>query len=213
MTEPFIGEIRAFPYDFAPQGWFLCDGSTYSASQYVALYSIIGTYYGGNAQQQKFQVPNLMGRTPIGETQYAGGGPNPLSPVTLGQASGSDSVTLDSTSYLPAHNHLAYALGQPYKTGAAYFKSRPTAGVSYIGRYIEPTSATTGNSFLAYNPSTPAYTPPAPPPATKPTTPVVMGAAMLSPTTAHITTPHENRQPLVVFRFCIAWEGMYPERP
>jgi microcystin-dependent protein len=98
MSEPFIGEIKIFPYSFAPKGWAYCDGQIMQISQNQALYSLLGTTYGGNGTST-FALPNLQGRVPIG----AGTGPG-LSSRPLGQSSGSNSVTLNITE-IPAHNH------------------------------------------------------------------------------------------------------------
>jgi microcystin-dependent protein len=86
MSEPFIGEIKIFPYSFAPKGWAYCDGQIMQISQNQALYSLLGTTYGGNGTST-FALPNLQGRVPIG----AGTGPG-LSSRPLGQSSGSNSV-------------------------------------------------------------------------------------------------------------------------
>lgn len=98
MTEPFIGSIVLFAGNFAPRGWMLCQGQLLSISQYTALFSILGTTYGGNGQQT-FGLPNLAGRIPMGY----GNGPG-LTPNNLGDISGTESVTLLSTQ-MPAHTH------------------------------------------------------------------------------------------------------------
>jgi microcystin-dependent protein len=98
MSEPFLGEIRPFAGNFAPRGWALCDGQLLSIAQNTALFSILGTAYGGDGRVT-FALPNLQGRTPIG----AGQGPG-LSDRPLGESFGSSSVTLIN-SELPAHHH------------------------------------------------------------------------------------------------------------
>lgn len=70
--DPFIGEIRLFGFNFAPQGWALCEGQTMPIAQYTALFSLLGTTYGGNGQTT-FQLPDLRGRAPIGFGQAPGG--------------------------------------------------------------------------------------------------------------------------------------------
>jgi microcystin-dependent protein len=102
MSEPFLGEIRMFGGNFAPRGWALCNGQILPIAQNTALFSLLGTTYGGNGQTT-FALPNLQGRVPI----HFGQGPG-LSPYTLGQSSGSENVTL-LTSQLPAHNHTINA--------------------------------------------------------------------------------------------------------
>jgi microcystin-dependent protein len=98
MSEPFIGEIRMFGGNFAPRGWAFCDGQLLSIAQNTALFSLLGTTYGGNGQTT-FALPDLRGRVPM----HWGAGPG-LTPRTLGESSGSETVTLLS-SQMPAHNH------------------------------------------------------------------------------------------------------------
>ncbi len=96
--DPLIGEIIMFAGNFAPQGWAFCYGQTLPIQQYTALFSIIGTTYGGDGIQT-FALPDLRGRMPIG----GGNGPG-LTPRDLGHASGSETVQL-SVAQLPAHFH------------------------------------------------------------------------------------------------------------
>jgi microcystin-dependent protein len=104
MSEPFIGEIIMFGGNFAPRGWAFCDGQLLSIAQNTALFSILGTTYGGNGQTT-FALPDLRGRVPV----HAGGSQGPgLPPVQLGEMSGSPSVTL-TVNQMPMHNHLVSA--------------------------------------------------------------------------------------------------------
>ncbi len=96
--EPTIGEIRMFAGNFAPRSWATCDGQLLAISQNQALFSILGTTYGGDGRTT-FALPDLRGRIPVS----AGSGPG-LSNVSLGQRSGYPTVTLTSQS-LPPHNH------------------------------------------------------------------------------------------------------------
>lgn len=98
MSEPFISEIRLFPYSFAPQGWTFCNGQLMPINQYTPLYSVIGTTYGGDGVTS-FGVPALNGRTAM----HAGQGPG-LSAQELGDHGGSANVTL-AESNLPEHRH------------------------------------------------------------------------------------------------------------
>jgi microcystin-dependent protein len=102
MSEPFLGEIRMFGGNFAPNGWALCNGQVLSISQNSALFSLLGTTYGGNGQTT-FALPNLQGRVPM----HWGQGPG-LTPRSLGEMSGSETVTL-LQNQMPAHTHLANA--------------------------------------------------------------------------------------------------------
>jgi microcystin-dependent protein len=104
MSTPFIGEIVMFAGNFAPRGWAFCNGQLLAISQNTALFSILGTTYGGNGQTN-FALPNLQSRVPI----HPGQGPG-LSPYVLGQTGGVETVTLLSNN-LPAHNHLVNCAG------------------------------------------------------------------------------------------------------
>jgi microcystin-dependent protein len=102
MSEPFLGEIRIFPYNFAPRGWAFCQGQILSIAQNTALFSLLGTTYGGNGQTT-FALPDLRGRVAVSSGQGPG-----LSSYSLGEETGVESVTLISTE-MPAHNHLVNA--------------------------------------------------------------------------------------------------------
>ena len=102
MADPFIGEIRMFAGNFAPVGWALCDGQIMSIAQNTALFSILGTTYGGNGVNT-FGLPDLRGRVPIHMGQGIG-----LSDYALGEVSGEENVAL-TTSQMPAHSHLVNA--------------------------------------------------------------------------------------------------------
>lgn len=105
MAEPFIGEIQIFGFNFNPRGWAFCNGATLSIAQNTALFSLIGTFYGGNGQTT-FQLPNLAGRAAI----HTGQGPG-LSPRSLGGAYGSNTVTL-TANQIPAHGHTMQLFAQ-----------------------------------------------------------------------------------------------------
>ena len=98
MADPFVAEIRIFPFNFAPKGWAFCDGQLMPLSQNTALFSLLGTTYGGNGKSN-FALPNLQGRAPM----QPGQGPG-LSLHDLGETAGSESVTL-LDSEIPAHSH------------------------------------------------------------------------------------------------------------
>lgn len=97
-TEPFIGQIIMVPYDFAPQGWALCEGQLLSINQNQALFSLLGTTYGGDGRTN-FALPDLRGRFPLG----TGGGPG-LTSRFLGEEGGAENYTL-TIAQLPAHTH------------------------------------------------------------------------------------------------------------
>ena len=98
MADPFVAEIRAFPFNFAPRGWAFCNGQLLPLSQNTALFSLLGTTYGGDGKST-FALPNLQGSAAM----HPGQGPG-LSLRDLGQTGGSESVTL-LQSEMPAHTH------------------------------------------------------------------------------------------------------------
>jgi len=102
MGSPFVGEVRLFAGNFAPVGWMFCDGSILPISEYEVLFQLIGTTYGGDGQST-FALPDLRSRVPVHIGQGAG-----LSPYVLGQAGGTETVTL-TTNQIPAHGHAINA--------------------------------------------------------------------------------------------------------
>ncbi|MGO4270832.1 phage tail protein [Paenibacillus sp. TAF58] len=103
-SEPFVGEICIFPFNFAPKGWAFCDGQLLPISQNTALFSLLGTTYGGDGKST-FALPNLQGMVPL----HAGQGPG-LSSYALGQTAGTEHVTL-LNSEIPIHSHtLQYGI-------------------------------------------------------------------------------------------------------
>lgn len=110
--EPFIGQIIMFGGNFAPRGWALCDGQLLAISSHSALFSILGTTYGGDGQTT-FGLPDLRGRAPV----HAGHGPG-LSAYRLGEKTGSETVTL-TTNQIPAHTHQLEAVGNPANSSDA----------------------------------------------------------------------------------------------
>jgi microcystin-dependent protein len=98
MADPFVAEIRIFPFNFAPKGWAWCDGQLLPLSQNTALFSLLGTTYGGDGKSN-FALPDLQGAAPM----HPGQGPG-LSLHDLGETGGSETVTL-LQSEMPAHNH------------------------------------------------------------------------------------------------------------
>ena len=102
MGEPFVGEIRMFGGNFAPAGWAFCDGQSMAISENDALFTLIGTTYGGDGQEN-FALPDLQGRIPV----HAGTGGDGIS-YQIGEKGGVESVTL-TVNQIPAHNHVPVA--------------------------------------------------------------------------------------------------------
>jgi microcystin-dependent protein len=105
MADPFVAEIRIFPFSFAPKGWAWCNGQLLPISQNTALFSLLGTVYGGDGKST-FALPNMEGNVPV----HAGQGPG-LSEYFLGEMSGSEFVTL-LESEIPIHSHTMMASTQ-----------------------------------------------------------------------------------------------------
>src|ERR1051325_3550422 len=103
--DPFVAEIRIFPFNFAPKGWAWCDGQILPLSQNTALFSLLGTVYGGDGKSN-FALPNLQGSAPMHPSQGPG-----LSNHELGEASGTETVTL-LESEMPVHTHALQASNQ-----------------------------------------------------------------------------------------------------
>jgi microcystin-dependent protein len=109
VADPFVAEIRIFPFNFAPRGWAWCDGQLLPLSQNTALFSLLGTTYGGNGKSN-FALPDLQGRAPM----HPGQGPG-LSLHDLGETGGSETVTL-LESEIPSHSHTLMAQSAPGET-------------------------------------------------------------------------------------------------
>ena len=98
MSDPFVAEIRMFPFNFSPKGWAMCNGQLLPISQNTALFSLLGTFYGGNGQST-FALPDLQDSVAVHQGQGSG-----LSDRFLGEQSGSETVTL-LESEIPVHSH------------------------------------------------------------------------------------------------------------
>ncbi len=130
MMEPFIGSVVLFAGNFAPRGWAFCNGQLLPISQNQALFSILGTTYGGDGRTT-FALPDLRGRAPI----HWGQGPG-LSNFVLGQQSGAETVTL-TTAQLPAHTH-----GTSFELPLAEAPTTPTPTVPIAyDRHTMPTAS------------------------------------------------------------------------
>ncbi|HEY5720976.1 MAG TPA: tail fiber protein [Allosphingosinicella sp.] len=127
MADPFLAEIRIFPFNFAPKGWAFCDGQLMPISQNTALFALLGTYYGGDGKST-FALPNLQGCSAMHPGQGQG-----LSERFLGEMSGSETVTL-LESEIPVHTHGINAVGVLSTTStpaANMVLSRSVNGAAY----------------------------------------------------------------------------------
>jgi microcystin-dependent protein len=127
MSEPFVGEIRMFAGNFAPRGWAFCDGQLLAVSQNDALFSLLGTIYGGDGRTT-FGLPDLRGRLPI----HAGHGPG-LSERRLGAKAGSEKETL-TVNQMPSHRHT-------WKATSASATNRSPVGNPSPFAYATPINA------------------------------------------------------------------------
>jgi microcystin-dependent protein len=127
MDDPFVAEIRIFPFNFAPKGWAWCDGQLLPLSQNTALFSLLGTTYGGDGKSN-FALPDLQGRAPM----HPGQGPG-LSLHDLGETGGSETVSL-LESEIPSHTHGLQAANAPgnNKSPSGNSIARATGGNVYL---------------------------------------------------------------------------------
>lgn len=172
---PFLAEIRAFGFNFAPTGWAFCNGQLMPISQNTALFALVGTFYGGDGKST-FALPNLQDSAAV----HPGQGPG-LSDRFLGEQAGSQFITL-LESEMPAHTHALNANPQPASTAI------PAAQTALARGF--------GGSPYKQSPFTPT---------------VNMAFQALSP--AGGSLPHNNMMPYLTLNYCIALQGVFPQRP
>jgi microcystin-dependent protein len=144
MTEPYVGEIQIFGFNYPPYQWAFCNGQTIPITQNTALFALIGTLYGGNGQTV-FQLPNLTGRAACGQGQGPG-----LTQRSVGDVFGENAVTL-TQSEIPAHSHTVTAY---VERGTAEKVGSPTTGC-LLGMPSESLSTLTQQSpNVTLNPNT-----------------------------------------------------------
>ncbi len=178
---PFIGEIRGFGFGYAPNGWASCDGQLMTIAENAALFSLLGTQYGGDGQTS-FRLPDLRGRLAVSSGQGPG-----LNAYTTGDAFGTEAETL-SIAEMAAHSHAPLARTSPDAGTAMH--SAPQAG-----DYLSSFSVAETEAGLAWS------APPLP-------SAVTMHPDFVGSTGSNLA--HENRQPFLAFNYCIALEGIYP---
>jgi microcystin-dependent protein len=192
MADPFLGMIILVPYNFAPRGWAFCNGQILSIAQNTALFSLLGTTYGGNGTTT-FALPDLRGRVPVSSGQGPG-----LTNYTLGELTGVESVTLIQTQ-MPAHTHTiglgTLAAAANVRNAAANSRTPVGALPAIEAAGVTATYSTDGGA---------------------PVVSLGSGSVALSGTpTASVagsSQPVQILQPLLTLNYCIALEGIFPSR-
>lgn len=184
MAEPFVGQIISVGFNFAPVGWFLCDGKSVPISQYEPLYALIGTTYGGDGVQS-FNLPNLNGRVPLGAGHGQG-----LSTYVQGQMLGSEEVSLVGGN-TPPHTHtLSFSAKAATAISPKTTPPKPLAVGANAQPALKDGLYTTLGSGVRAN--------------------IALKKGSITPFLGG--QPHENRQPFVVLNYIIAWAGIFPSQ-
>lgn len=176
MSDPFVAEIRIFPFNFPPKGWAFCDGQLLPISQNTALFSLLGTVYGGDGKST-FALPDLQGSAPMQPGQGQG-----LSLRDLGEMSGVESITL-LVSEIPVHTHQMRFHEVDLAELPVGANNRVLANSANQNAYQSNASANL----------------------------VTMAPQALPPAGGGL--PHNNMQPYLTLNFCIALQGVFPQRP
>jgi len=186
MSTPYVAQILIVPFNFAPKGWAFCDGQLLPLSQNTALFSLLGTSYGGDGKST-FALPNLQGCVPIHCNGLSGQGPG-LSEYFVGQSGGEAGVTLQLTE-MPSHNHPTAPLPLLANTTRGTLAAPATnATLGLTGRGVQP-----------------VYIAPENPP-----------TANMSPQVTSIagsSVPHSNMMPTLTLSYIICLAGIFPQRP
>lgn len=203
MADPFLGEIRMFAGTFAPRGWAFCQGQLLAISSNTALFSLLGTNYGGNGTST-FALPNLQSRTPVGTGTGAG-----LSQIALGEVAGTENVTI-LTTQMPIHSHGVTTTATATSTGSLQ--------VAGTGSNASTTPTATNNILGASSAGGP---PSAAIWSNQLTNPVTLANPETINTTLNVNVtvqpaggsqPLSIRNPCLGMNFIIALEGIYPSR-
>ncbi len=188
IVDAYVGEIRMFAGAYAPEGWAECDGSLVNISDNQVLYSLIGVTWGGDGVRN-FALPDLRGRLPIGQ----GAGAN-LTPRTLAQSGGTESVPLDANS-IPVHTHSFNTLATAATTGTLVADG---GGVG-AGTLAYAQGSAGVKTYMNGATTSPA--------------PTAVQLSDSSVTNAGGGQPHSNVMPSFVVNYVICTSGLYPDRP
>jgi microcystin-dependent protein len=182
MSQPFVGEIRCFGFQFAPFQWAFCNGQGVPISNFEALYAIIGTIYGGDGQTT-FNLPNLQGQVPMHWGNPTSGPANGFN-TTIGQVQGTTLITL-TQAQTPQHTHTITAMQE---SSGGTVERIPQPNVNAWLASSKP------DGIYDYTPSiSPSFAPNA-------------------ISTVGGSQPHDNLQPYLVLNFCISLFGIFPSR-
>ncbi len=196
MNEPFLGAILAFGFTFNPRGWQTCSGQLISIAQNTALFSLLGTTYGGNGQTT-FALPDLRGRSMVG----VGNGPG-LTPIVYGQVGGTENTTL-TIANMPQHNHQLVP-------GVNAGQVNLVTSASAYSNGTTSNETDSGTNFLGAAGATPAiYSEP-----TANTVKIGGITSSISGSTSIIGSSQafSIRDPYLGINLCIAMEGIFPSR-
>jgi microcystin-dependent protein len=182
MSEPFLGQITLYGFNFAPYGWVPCNGQLLPVSQYGGLFSLLGTAFGGNGTTT-FGLPNLQGTVPVGQGTSSIG-----TTYTVGETGGSESVTLNNTT-VPPHTHTISA-------------AKATADKNTLAANLVPADGTAGGHGRGHAVNIYAL----------PTAGTQVPLASSAIPTAGGNIPHENMQPTLAANWCISLSGVFPTR-
>ena len=183
MSEPFLAEIRMVGFNFAPRGWAFCDGQILPINQNQALFSLLGTNFGGDGTVN-FALPNLQGRAPVNYGQGPG-----LSEYVLGQTTGAETTTL-TAAQMPAHTHSASTTITMKASSAPASSASPTGNVLANGRTSRLYAPAAASLDLG----------------------ATSISASAQTGTAGGGQPFNNMQPTLTLRACIALQGIFPSR-
>ena len=197
--DAYIGQIILFTGNFAPSGWFTCEGQLLPINQYQAMFSILGTTYGGDGVTT-FKLPDLRGAFPTQCTNISSA--HPGGTYSLGQVGGSQNATITAAN-LPAHTHAITG------TGGVTLKASSAVGINATpanGNVLAQAGDGGGGASPIYNAETPDIT----------LGGVTFNASQMTLTPAYSGGPSSllpTTPPFVAMQYCIAWQGEYPSRP
>lgn len=190
MSEAYLGEIRMFAGNYAPENWAICDGTLLPVNAYQSLFSILGTLYGGNGVSN-FGLPDYRGRLPIGQ----GTGPG-LTPRVIATTTGAEAVSLMATN-TPAHSH-GFVVNNIVATSATPVPAAPAAPNSQTFGQFEPVTIVKGLYSAGTGTSAP----------------VGLHPNFLDPTPGTpVGAPHSNLMGSLTINYIICLTGIYPMRP